>query len=48
MASWTELPAETKDVLSKGIKDEVGGKSIAELELWRDEKLAGILKVIYG
>lgn len=48
MASWTDLPTETKDVLSEGINDEVKGKSIAELEQWRDEKLVAILKVIYG
>ena len=48
MAAWTELPRRTKEALSKGIDDEVGGESIADLEKRRDEILVKLLKVIYG
>ncbi len=47
MAAWTELPSETKQVLSDGIQEEIGSRTIGELEAWRDEKLAALLKVIY-
>lgn len=48
MASWTQLPAEAKQTLAEGIQEEVGGRTICELEKWRDEKLASLLKIIYG
>jgi len=27
---------------------EIGGRSLAEISRWRDEKLGGLLKLIYG
>ena len=48
MASWTAIPDEAKEVLSKGIKEETQGKTIGDIEQWRDEKLIGLLHVIYG
>jgi len=48
MASWTELPAKTKEFLSKGIQKEVAGKTINDISQWRDEKLTALLKVIYN
>jgi 3-hydroxyacyl-CoA dehydrogenase len=47
MAKWTQLPCETKKVLSKGIEQEMGERSFKEVEQWRDEKLVKLLKVIY-
>ena len=46
MATWTSLPPEAKDVLVNGIKDEMRGKSLAEMAQWRDEKLIKLLQVI--
>ncbi len=48
MASWTTIPDEAKEVLSKGIQEEIQGKTIQEIEQWRDEKLIGLLQLIYG
>jgi 3-hydroxypropionate dehydrogenase (NADP+) len=47
LASWTTLPPETKEVLTEGLKKEIGDRSPAELSRWRDEKLSGLLKLIY-
>jgi len=48
MACWTIIPEQAKEVLSKGVQEEMQGKTIEELERWRDEKLVGLLKLIYG
>jgi len=48
MATWTSLPPEAKSMLSEGVNAELGGKSIAEVARWRDEKIIELLKVIYG
>ena len=48
MAAWTTIPDEAKEVLSKGIEEEVQGKTIEELAHWRNEKLVGLLQQIYG
>ena len=48
MATWTAFPPETKQALAEGVEEEMKGRSLAELTRWRDEKLVGILKVIYG
>ena len=48
MASWTTIPDKAKKVLSKGIEQETRGKTIPEIEQWRDEKLISLLQVIYG
>lgn len=47
LATWTTLPSETKNVLVEGVKEEMIGQSIAEVNQWRDEKLIKLLKVIY-
>lgn len=43
LAGWTSFPADTADLLSSGIEDETGGKTLAELEAERDEALAALL-----
>lgn len=47
LASWTALPPQTKEVLTEGLKKEIGDRSPAELSRWRDEKLSSLLKLIY-
>ena len=47
LASWTTLPPQTKDVLTQGLKKEIGDRSPADLSRWRDEKLSSLLKLIY-
>ena len=48
MADWTSLPAETKEVLTKGIQEGMEGKSLQEIAEWRDEKIVALLKITYG
>jgi len=48
MATWTTLPPETKSVLTAGLKKEVGDRSLTDISRWRDEKLSGLLKLVYG
>ena len=47
MATWTSLPTGTKDILMDGIEKEMKGKTLAQVNQWRDEKLIKLLKVIY-
>jgi len=48
MATWTTLPPETKSVLIEGLKKEMGDRSLADINRWRDEKLIKVLKVLYN
>ena len=48
MASWQSLPAETTDALVSGVKEEIGDGTLTEMASWRDEKIAQLLKTIYG
>ena len=48
MATWTTLPPKTKNVLIEGLKKEMGDRSLAEINRWRDEKLSDLLKLLYG
>jgi len=48
MASWTTIPNEARGILSKGIQKEIQGNTIQGIEQWRDEKLVGLLQLIYG
>lgn len=48
MASWTRLPADTREALGRGIADEMAGRTQQEVELRRDEKLAALLKVVHA
>jgi len=43
IATWTEFPADTVDVLEAGLADALAGRSAASLERERDEALAGFL-----
>ncbi len=44
IATWTEFPTDTADVLEAGLADALAGRSVASLERDRDEALAGFLK----
>ncbi|MBU2603919.1 MAG: cupin domain-containing protein [Actinobacteria bacterium] len=44
IATWTEFPADTTDILEAGLVDALAGRSAASLERERDEALAGFLK----
>ena len=46
MAKWDCLPAETKEKLVGGIKEQMHGKEFKDIEKWRDEKLIELLKLI--
>lgn len=46
MATWTELPPETKDALVAGLEEEMGSRTMEEVAAWRDEKLVGLLKLL--
>lgn len=48
MASWTTIPDQAKEILSKGIQEHMHGRTIEEIEQWRDEKLIGLLQQIYS
>ncbi len=43
LASWTTFPADTADVLAAGVREETGGKAVAELQAERDEALAAVI-----
>ncbi len=47
MDTWTTFPPEAKHALIEGIGAETGGKSVAELAKWRDEKLVRLIKTLY-
>jgi hypothetical protein len=47
MATWTTLPPETKTLLVEGLKEEIGDRSPSDIARWRDEKLSGLLKLIF-
>lgn len=46
MASWTSIPADAKAALAGGIREELRGRSLEQLEHWRDEQLAALLKLL--
>ena len=48
LATWTTFPPDTADVLAAGVKAEVRGKSLVELEGERDEALAAVLLALRG
>lgn len=46
MANWTELPVDARASLVDGIDGELKDRSAAEVESWRDLRLAEILRVL--
>ncbi len=43
MATWKKFPEGCREVLEKGVLDELAGKTPEELAAWRDEKLVKLL-----
>ena len=48
MATWSEISPESRERLVEGVKQAMGERDAAEIARWRDEKIVGLLKVIYG
>ena len=48
MADWKEIPEETRDAAIAGMEEAMAGRNSQELAAWRDEKLAVLVKAIYG
>lgn len=46
MANWTEIPTNAGQVMQEGLQEEVAGKTLEEIKIWRDEKIIGILKMV--
>lgn len=47
LAAWTEIPASAREEVLRQMQASVRGKSIAELEAWRDERLKEVLRALY-
>lgn len=48
MATWSEISPESRERLVEGVRQAMGERDAAEIARWRDEKIVGLLKVIYG
>jgi carnitine 3-dehydrogenase len=46
MDTWTSLPPEAKNILVEGVKEELRGKTLSEINQWRDNNLIKLLKLI--
>jgi carnitine 3-dehydrogenase len=47
LATWTTLPSEAKALLVDGVKEEMGDRTLSDMNRWRDEKFIKLLKVLY-
>ena len=47
LATWTTLPPEAKNMLIEGLNEELSGRTISDMNQWRDEKLIKMLKILY-
>jgi carnitine 3-dehydrogenase len=47
LATWTTLPPEAKALLVDGVKEEMGDRTLSDMNRWRDEKVIQLLKVLY-
>ena len=48
MASWTEVPESARREVLAQMRASVAGRDMAELEKWRDERLAKLVHVLYA
>jgi len=48
MASWTVTPDSAAEKAIRGVGDMVGGKTLEELERWRDERLLALNRLLWG
>jgi len=47
LAAWTAVPASAREEVLAQMQASVQGKSMAELEAWRDERLKEVLRALY-
>jgi 3-hydroxyacyl-CoA dehydrogenase len=47
LADWTTLPPEAKNLLVNGLKEELGDRTLSDMNRLRDEKLTKMLKILY-
>jgi 3-hydroxyacyl-CoA dehydrogenase len=47
MNTWTAIPYFAVKKIERGIKDEMGTRTLEEVAKWRDEKLIDLLKIIW-
>jgi carnitine 3-dehydrogenase len=47
LATWTTLPPEAKALLVDGVKEEMGDRTLSDMNRWRDEKFIQLLKILY-
>jgi len=47
MAKWTVTPESVIEKAIQGVNEMVGDKTLEELEAWRDERLAELLKLLW-
>ncbi len=46
MADWHKIPKNSGEVISAGLKEEIGDRTHDEIKAWRDDKLIEILKLV--
>jgi len=47
LATWTEIPEDSKDILVEGVKKSMGSRTFTDVANWRDKKIVELIKVIY-
>ncbi len=47
MAQWTEIPADARTEVLRQMRESLQGRTQAELEVWRDERLQRVLHALY-
>jgi 3-hydroxyacyl-CoA dehydrogenase len=48
MATWNEISDDAKNKLVQGMDEVMSGKKLTDVAQWRDKKIVGLLKTIYG
>lgn len=48
MADWKEIPEAAREAAIAGVEEAMAGRKPEELAAWRDEKLAVLVRAIYG
>jgi len=48
MATWNEISDDAKNKLVQGMNEVMSGKRLSDVSQWRDRKIVGLLKTIYG
>jgi len=48
LAAWTDIPEGARATIADGVEEEMAGRSLPDLEEWRDAKLYELLNVIHN